>query len=489
MDRSKSWLLAPFRHDSSHLCRGRNRTIGSLPAFESDFASKVFAEIRARVGETAYSTWFEGVELISRRGGGVELRAPSAFHRSYLSHRYSTLIADSVAAIQSSTPGEPWLERSAESLPEIEFTDRSGSARNAAATAGSATATQNLGPEPPMEATSRRHQYTFDRFIAGPANQFALAAARSVAEDPGGQYNPLFLHGTGGLGKTHLLQAIAGTLEEKGFQRVVSIGCTEFTDDFIAAVGRGNIESFRQRYRQADALLVDDIHFLEAKNKTQEEFFHTFNALSDLGRQIVLTSDTAPGEIPGLGERLISRFRKGLVATLTSPDQQTRIAIVLAKGKEQGLEIPIEVAELIAKRVRENVRELEGAILRLHSLVHLERRPLNLENTRQALIELFGEGNPRIDIVQIERGVLEEFDVTVTDLHSRRRNRSIVIPRQVCMYLARRLTNASLGEIGLYFGGRDHTTVLHAVQKIEGLRDADLSLRRRLDQIESSLLR
>jgi chromosomal replication initiator protein len=388
---------------------------------------------------------------------------PTGFHGNYLADRYEELIADAAAEVSGAAA-------------RVEF--RPPAQRPALPGAAAA---------PP--GISLRAEYTFDRYIAGPANRFALAAAQAVSEHPGQQYNPLFIHGSVGLGKTHLLQAIARSSADRGINRVIAINCSQFTDEFIASVASGNIESFHARFRNAEALLIDDIHYLEAKNRTQEEFFHTFNTLTNLGRQIVLTSDSSPDEIAGLGERLVSRFRRGLVAQLTPPDLETRVAIVLRKGLDLGLEISTEIAELVAQRVRENVREIEGAVLRLHSLVHLERRALDLESTRAVLAELFGDTNPRIDLLQIQAVVIEEFDVKPADLHSRKRTRSIVVPRQVGMYLARRFTASSLGEIGLYFGGRDHTTVLHAVQKIERLRDSDVGFRRRLDAIESALLR
>ena len=480
----------------------------ALPSFEPELGARILEEIRRRVGETTFTTWFEGLEVLPRRGGRVEVVVPTSFHRTYLSDRYQTLIADSTAVVTGSE------------LPEVDFCVPARSShtpvalssrfaevpkrgvdlgRGVGSSAG--VATPPLPPEPTIskEDTTSGHtedspsvsggKYTFDGFIAGAANRFALAAARAVAEHPGEQYNPLFLHGSVGQGKTHLLQAIAQAYRDRGFQKVISISCARFADEFIASIAGNRIEDFRVRFRSAEALLIDDIHFLEAKTRTQEEFFHTFNALTNLGRQIVLTSDAAPGEIHGLGERLVSRFRKGLVVPLTAPDLETRIEILQAKGSDQGLDIPLEIAELIAKRVRDNVRALEGLIVRLHSLVNLEKRRLDVDNTRSVLSELFGDANPRIDLTQIQNAVVEEFDVKVADLHSRKRTRSIVVPRQIGMYLARRLTGSSLGEIGIFYGGRDHTTVLHAVQKIEKARDTDASLRRRLDTLEAALLR
>jgi chromosomal replication initiator protein len=446
------------------------------PAFNVDLGPQILEEIARRVDDTVFRTWFEGLEILPRRGGRLQVVVPTGFHSTYLADRYYVLIAEAAATVIG------------ESAPAVEFRVKSSAngLRQPSATTGSAAArtTTTAAVGLPL-----RPEFTFERFIPGPANRFPFAAAQAVSEHPGQQYNPLFLHGAVGLGKTHLLQSIARAFIERGLRRVVAISCAQFTDDFIASIADGNVEAFRERYRSADALLIDDIHFLEAKIRTQEEFFHTFNTLTNLGRQIVLTSDSPPAEIAGLGERLVSRFRRGLIAQLTPPELETRVAIVIRKGRDQGLEITPEIGELVAQRVRENVRELEGVVLRLHSMVHLERRPLDVENTRAALSELFGEVNPRIDLSQIQQAVLEEFDVTPTDLHSRKRTRSIVVPRQIGMYLARRFTSSSLGEIGLYFGGRDHTTVLHAVQKIEKQRESDVGLRRRLETIESGLLR
>ena len=467
----------------------------ALPSFEPEQGARILDEIRRRVGETTFTTWFEGLEVHPRRGGRVEVIVPTSFHRTYLSDRYQTLIADATATITGTeTPEVDFCvpARSGRTPPFATVTDKpeAGGFEPGAFDVGSPQPNSSETTAKSEDTTSKsREKYAFDGFITGAANRFALAAARAVAERPGEQYNPLFLHGSVGQGKTHLLQAITAAYRARGFKKVISISCAQFADDFIASIAGNRIEEFRVRYRSAEALLIDDIHFLEAKNRTQEEFFHTFNALTNLGRQIVLTSDAAPGEISGLGERLVSRFRKGLVVPLSPPDLVTRIEIIERKGADQGLEIPPDVAELIAKRVRDNVRALEGVVLRLHSLVHLEKRRLDLENTRAVLSELFGDANPRIDLMQIQNAVVHEFDMKVSDLHSRKRTRSIVVPRQIGMYLARRHTGASLGEIGLFFGGRDHTTVLNAVQKIEQVRDQDASLRRRLDTIESALLR
>ena len=465
-----------------------------LPSFEPELGSRILDEIRRRVGESAFETWFDGLEVHPRRGGRFEVVVPTSFHRTYLSDRYQALISDAAATI------------SGKETAEIDFSvparGRAGIGRTASRFVDvpsrmSGGRIADIPARPKTSQTSKDSSlrdsdrgFTFDRFHPGATNQFALAAARSVAERPGEQYNPLFLHGGVGQGKTHLLKAITESLRERGFQKVISISCAQFADEFIAAIADGKIEDFRMRYRNAEALLVDDVHFLEAKNRTQEEFFHTFNALTNLGRQIVLTSDAPPAEISGLGERLVSRFRKGLLAPLHAPDLECRKEILIAKGREQHLEIPEDVAELIAKRVRENVRELEGIVVRLHSLVHLEKRRLDVESARSVLFELVGEaGAPRIDLPRIENAVIQEYSVPTADLHSKKRNRSIVVPRQICMFLARRHTGASLGEIGVYFGGRDHTTVLHAIRKIEGQLETDATLRRRVERVEGDLLR
>lgn len=329
--------------------------------------------------------------------------------------------------------------------------------------------------------------YTFGNFIEGPSNRLAFAACQAVAETRGTTYNPLFLYGRVGLGKTHLLQAVAHEYGVAGLRKVVYLSCASFTNDFIAAVGGNDLERFRRKYREADALLIDDIQFLANKERTQEEFFHTFNSIYNQQKQILLTSDCLPSDISGLSERLVSRFKLGLVAQISPPDFETRVAILLRKAQHLRLDVSTEVAEFVAQKIRDNIRELEGAVLRLHTMVTIEKKSLTIDEASEALSDLIGTEDRRISLEEVQQAVLKEFNVRPADLHSRKRTRTVVVPRQICMYLARAHTDLSLGEIGLYFGGRDHSTVLHGIEKIRRLLKDDPRIRSAIATAEQHL--
>ncbi|MBB6429633.1 chromosomal replication initiator protein DnaA [Algisphaera agarilytica] len=310
---------------------------------------------------------------------------------------------------------------------------------------------------------------SFDHFISGPNNQLAYAAAVAVANQPGTAYNPLFIHGGVGLGKTHLLQAICQSILTKNpHTQILYVSCDAFMNQFIACVQAGKMDEFRHHYRHVDLLVIDDIHFLANRERSQEEFFHTFNELYQSNRQIVLSSDAPPHEIPHLEDRLVSRFQWGLVATVSKPSFETRVAIVKAKAKMRGFELPDAVVELVAQRRESNARELEGAIKALQAQQMIQKRPVDLAMARQALGEpaVAPQAN-QTTLQHIVDAVTRYYNVKLSDLQSRRRFKSIVEPRQICMYLARERTRFSLEEIGGFFGGRDHTTVMHSVDVVE----------------------
>jgi len=330
-------------------------------------------------------------------------------------------------------------------------------------------------------------QYTFDNFVVGPCNRFAHAAAMGASESPG-TYNPFFLHGSVGLGKTHLLQSICfSILEGWPDSRILYLSCETFVNHFIHALQDGNLMDFRHKYRNVDVLVVDDVHLLANKERTQEEFFHTFNTLYNAGKLIVLSSDSPPIEIPTLQERLVSRFKWGMVTEVEKPCFETRMAIVMRKGLVRGHEVPNDVAKLIAERIQSNVRELEGAVTRLIGYASLTKQPITVDLARVALRDIFVQrsGKPTMD--DIVRVVTDHFQVKLVDLQSKSRTSSIVFPRQVAMHLARRITTLSLGEIGGHFGGRDHSTVLYAIDKIEKLSAKDSSLLELLQTLLASL--
>ncbi len=330
--------------------------------------------------------------------------------------------------------------------------------------------------------------YTFDQFVTGPCNRLPHAASLAVAEQPGRAYNPLFIHGGVGLGKTHLLQAICQrVLERQPDARIVYLSCDSFINQFIAAVEHGSMDDFRHRYRQADVLVIDDIHFLKGRDRTQEEFFHTFNTLHQGHKQIILSADCPPSEIPELEERLVSRFNWGLVARVDKPCYETRVAILQKKARMRGLTLPDDVVCYVAAKVANNTRELEGAITKVQGLSLLNDGTIDLELAKGALGDTATPEQKRVTVQHILDAVTKYYGVRVADLQGKRRHKSIAFPRQVCMYLARRHTRYSLEEVGGYFGGRDHTTVLHAVRTVDEDVKADPEIAKQVAQIEATV--
>ena len=318
--------------------------------------------------------------------------------------------------------------------------------------------------------------YTFDQFVVGPSNRMAEAAARAVVEQPGRAYNPLFVHGNVGLGKTHLLQAIChGALEKEPNTKIRYLSCEQFVNDFIEAMKGGHYTSFRSAFRGIDLLIIDDIHFLSSKEQMQEEFFHTFNDLYNANKQIVISSDSSPKEIPEMEDRLISRFLWGLPVKIDAPVVETREVIVMKKAEQRGVELPRNVVEFIAQTITTNIRELEGAVIQVAAMANMLDRPISLSIAQEALKNMVSStALRRTSIDDIVEMTCKHFGVRLSDLQSQRRSRSVTLPRQVAMFLAKELTNKTLSEIGGFFGGRDHTTVLHSVRKIkESLAESD----------------
>ncbi len=330
--------------------------------------------------------------------------------------------------------------------------------------------------------------YTFSNFVVGPCNRLSHAACLAVSESPGTTYNPLFLHGSVGLGKTHLMQATCQAfLKSNSNARVMYMTCETFVNDFIRAVEEGKLYDFRHKYRHVDVLVIDDVQFLSDRERSQEEFFHTFNSLYQSRKQIILSADCSPAEMPKLEDRLVSRFNQGLVTRIDKPSFEMRMAILYKKASLRGLHPPEEVINFIARKIESNTRELEGALTKVHGLAMLDNGTINLELARQALGEEPTPAHRQVSISQIIEAVTDHFNVRLSDLQGKRRSRSIALPRQICMYLARDLTNHSLEEIGGYFGGRDHTTVLHAYRNIDKLCDHDESIRGMVDSLVTGL--
>lgn len=330
--------------------------------------------------------------------------------------------------------------------------------------------------------------FTFANFVQGKSNQLGLAAAKQVSENPGGSYNPLFIYGGVGLGKTHLMHAVGNALlKRRPGAKVVYLHSERFVADMVKALQLNAINDFKRFYRSVDALLIDDIQFFAGKERSQEEFFHTFNALLEGGQQIILTCDRYPKEISGLEERLKSRFGWGLTVAIEPPELETRVAILIKKAQQASVELPHDAAFFIAQRIRSNVRELEGALKRVIANAEFTGRPVSIELVREALKDLLALQDRLVSVDNIQRVVAEYYKIKVSDLNSKRRSRSVARPRQVAMFLAKDLTNHSLPEIGEYFGGRDHTTVLHACRKIREMQDSDADIREDLKNLLRTL--
>ena len=333
-------------------------------------------------------------------------------------------------------------------------------------------------------------QYTFENFVTGPCNRMAHAASLAISDLPGRAYNPLFIHASVGLGKSHLMQAICHKLiNTRDDITMMYLSCEDFVNQFIGAIERSQVEDFRYRFRYVDVLVIDDIHFLADKDRTQEEFFHTFNTLYQTQKQVVLSSDSPPHEIPRIEERLVSRFKWGLVARIDRPSYETRVAIVRKKARLRELDLPEEVVQYIASVVETNNRELEGAVVRVLGFASLSNREVTMDLVKEALRDLVHRPGRAISIQDITNAVLERFNARLSDLQSKKRTQSIALPRQISMYLARALTSQSLEEVGAFFGGRDHTTVLHAERKIRREMKRDTAFRGLVETIEHHVLR
>jgi chromosomal replication initiator protein len=415
----------------------------------------VSVRLRDALNESTYSTWFAGAEGGELDDDTFVVVVPNDFTRQWVEGRYRGLIE---AAVEDAL-GEG---------REIQVSVRDGEP--------AATETVRL---PPRASDGLNPKYTFDRFVIGSSNRFAHAAALAVAEAPAQAYNPLFIYGGTGLGKTHLLQAIAAYVGEHSPELAARYVTSEtFMNDFINSLRDKRIEGFKHRYRHYDVLLIDDIQFFEGKERIQEEFFHTFNALYEASRQIIISSDRPPRDIATLEARLRSRFEWGLITDIQPPDLETRIAILRKKVKTEGLDVTDpQVLTFVASRISTNIRELEGALTRVVAFSSLTARPMTVELAQEVLRDVFPQGEiPEVSVERIQEVVGERFGISLQELTSDRRSQTIVYPRQVAMYLCRELTDSSLPKIGKKFGGRDHTTVIHATSKIAKLIKEDRSV-------------
>lgn len=444
---------------------------------------KVLDKLGREVRTPAFGTWVKAVYPESFSENILTLQVPSEFAKHWLQSRYSALIRNSVEELMGESI-EVRLVASAGAAELLANDDVPWTTVQRNRDGGEST------PSATDEYRSRLNtKYLFSTFVVGNSNRFAQAACLAVAEMPSRAYNPLFVYGGVGLGKTHLMHAIGHrVLEDKPVARVLYVSSETFTNELIGAIRSDRMVSFRQRYRNIDVLLIDDIQFVAGKEGTQEEFFHTFEALHGAGKQIVISSDSPPKEIPTLEERLRSRFEWGLITDIQPPDLETRIAILAKKAYMEHLAVPNEIVELIASRVNTNIRELEGALIRVIAYASVIRAPLSLELAHEALKDVVVLDRPRpITIKAIQEEVARHYDLRTEDFQSKRRTRAIAFPRQVAMYLARELTDSSLPRIGEAFGGRDHTTVMHAYDKIQQDRRRDPALNHVLEDMARRL--
>src|SRR5262245_13209325 len=445
--------------------------------------SRLLDRARQELSEQTFRTWLEPTEALSLDGQTIYVGAPDQFAADWNESKHSELLA----ALAPVALGHPIsvvfrVTEERKARPQMDLFV-APPAQKAAPTGAGTTS-------PPLS-----DRYTFDYFVIGKSNELAAAAAHAVAQAPGKVYNPLFIYGDTGLGKTHLMQAIAHEIVDRHPEtRITFIGTEQFTNELVAAIQNRTTADFRRRFRETDLLLVDDVHFLKGKEAMQEEFFHTFNALYEGGRQIVLTSDRPPSEIPGLEARLVSRFHWGMVADIEMPDLEHRIAILQWKARRDHLEltIPDDVVHFIAENVRSSVRELEGSIIKLLAYSSLKHREITVDIARDALRDKLkaGEGQgagPSLNTFAIQQAVAKEWGVTTEGLRSKTRTKNLTVPRQVAMYLMRELLGMQLVEIGAAFGGRDHSTVIHSLERVGAMMKEEPPMAQRIGKVQSAL--
>jgi chromosomal replication initiator protein len=439
---------------------------------EASLWNRCLRLLESEIPEQQFNTWVRPLQAVEE-DGVLKLLAPNRYVVDWLTQNLRTRIEELMDAVAET------------SAPQIQL--EVGSRANAAAAAPVATnGTRARRVEPIVIGGRLNPDFTFANFVEGKSNQLAKAAAQQVGENPGRAYNPLFIYGGVGLGKTHLMHAIANMMRTRNPQaRVAYVHSERFVGDMVKALQHNTINEFKTAYRTLDALLIDDIQFFAGKERSQEEFFHTFNTLLEGQQQVILTCDRYPKEVDGLEERLKSRFGWGLTVAIEPPELETCVAILMSKATSAQVELPEEVAFFIAKRIRSNVRELEGALRRVVANSHFTGRPITLDFAREALRDLLALQDKLVTVENIQKTVAEYYKIRVADLLSKRRSRSIARPRQVAMALAKELTSHSLPEIGDAFGGRDHTTVLHACKRIKELRESET----RVGEDYSNLLR
>ena len=436
------------------------------------------AYIQRKVPKQVYDTWFTPIHLERIEDSTVHLGVPNKFFGDWLSQHYGPLLAEAVSTARGGE--ETTITFVIFQKPATKQSENSAS---------SATTSRQYTGTRMKRGIQLNPKYTFKNFVVGAGNQFAHAACMAVAEQPAKAYNPLFIYGETGLGKTHLLNAIGNYVAERTDLRIAYLTTEQFTNEVINSIRYDKMMDLRKRYRHIDMLMIDDIQFLAGKERTQEEFFHTFNALYEAHKQLVLSSDRFPKDMPDIEERLRSRFEWGLIADLQPPDVETRIAILRKKSEDEGVTLPEDVIQFLATTMKSNIRELEGSLVRLGAYASLTGQTITLEMAKSVLRDLIGTKKKIVSMDDIQETVGARFHVKIADLKSRRRSKTLVHPRQIAMYLCRELTDSSYPEIGRQFGGKDHTTIIHACKQIIKAKDSDSSLSATLDSLREQILR
>lgn len=434
----------------------------------NDILSQIKPKIANIINEDSYKTWIEPLVLADFKDNRCMILVPNAFFRDWVMENFEPILISLIRDVVKNDVTIEYILKKEERLGE-----RKG-----------------VIVRRPSQYSSFNARYTFESFVVGSSNQFANAACLAVASNPGKTYNPLFIYGGVGLGKTHLLNAIGNFLVKHGGinpDRICYITAESFTNELINSIRYEKMEEFRNRFRKMDILLIDDIQFIAGKERTQAEFFHTFNTLYDNMKQIVVTSDKFPRDIENFEERLKSRFEWGLVADIQSPDIETKVAILNKKAEQEGVDLPLDVAFFIASNSEDSIRSLEGSLIRVGAFASLNKTPISIDLVKEVIGHIIREKRKEITIDMIIREVSVYFSISPSDLRSKKRIKSVLVPRQVAIYLSRELTDSSLVSIGEKFGGKDHATIIHSVNKIKGDMDVKKELRNAVEKIEQKL--
>lgn len=434
---------------------------------------KAQSPIKETIGESSYETWFSQLHVIEKDPSTILIETPDEFFRNWIIEHYLKTIEEKLAATSDQNIS-------------IEFSINASSAKDPVSS--SLNKVDHPSTQEKRDDVNINPRFSFENFVIGPSNRFAYAAAMAVAESPAKAYNPFFIYGQVGLGKTHLMQAITQQIRKVyPSLNICYISSEKFTNELIDAIRHRSTPQFRQKYRNIDVLLIDDIHFIAGKESTQEEFFHTFNALHNNRKQIIISSDRPPKEISNLEERLISRFAWGLITDIQPPNYETRVAILKKKIEREPVEVPDNVIFFIAEQIKTNIRELEGALIRVVAYSLLEEKPISLDTAKLILKDMVKETIKIISVEMIQKEVGEYYNISTSELKAKKRNKNVLLPRQLSMYLTRQMTKLSLPEIGQAFGGKDHTTVLHSCKKIEQDLLIDRELKNTIEKLTSNL--